>query len=188
MAKGVHICPCCGYLVDETDNFCSMCGVKLAEEQNIQSVPEAESAAADTYTSVPSGPSNSFVYGTTHEGLAETSVLGGFNYIAMAKAAEPVPDRDAGLIVSKTGERISLYMSPFRIGKKLECVEYQIRNNPTISRHHATINKRDGRYYLTDNNSTNGTFINNQQIRMETELHEGDRILLSDEEFTFTYN
>ena len=37
-------------------------------------------------------------------------------------------------------------------------------NSKKASRQHAFINKKIGTFYLTDNNSTNGTFINNQKI------------------------
>ena len=37
-------------------------------------------------------------------------------------------------------------------------------NSKKASRQHAFINKKIGKFYLTDNNSTNGTFINNQKI------------------------
>lgn len=126
-------------------------------------------------------------YTAMFEGRPETSVLGSFNYIAMAQAAGAAADRDGWLQRCSTGEEICMNISPFRLGKKAELVEYQIRENPTISRHHATIIKRDGRYFISDNHSTNGTFVNSQQVFMETELHEGDRVKLSDEEFVFTY-
>jgi pSer/pThr/pTyr-binding forkhead associated (FHA) protein len=37
-------------------------------------------------------------------------------------------------------------------------------NSKKASRQHAFINKKNGRFYITDNNSTNGTFINHVKI------------------------
>jgi pSer/pThr/pTyr-binding forkhead associated (FHA) protein/tetratricopeptide (TPR) repeat protein len=54
-----------------------------------------------------------------------------------------------------------------------------------ISRHHATIEKRDDGWYLVDNNSGNGTFLNDERIRDEL-LYDGDVIQLGDAIVTFT--
>ncbi|OGR02079.1 MAG: hypothetical protein A2284_11840 [Deltaproteobacteria bacterium RIFOXYA12_FULL_61_11] len=45
-----------------------------------------------------------------------------------------------------------------------------------ISRHHATIVRRDDTYYLKDNDSRNGTFLNGERITDEQILRDGDKI------------
>ncbi len=56
---------------------------------------------------------------------------------------------------------------------------------PTVSRRHATISPtREGRYALQDH-STNGTFVNGQQIDRFVELQDGDRIRIGP--FTLLY-
>ncbi|MBI2252755.1 MAG: FHA domain-containing protein [Armatimonadetes bacterium] len=43
-----------------------------------------------------------------------------------------------------------------------------------ISRNHAQIKVKDGKYYIEDLKSANGTFINEKQISEETMLSEGE--------------
>jgi serine phosphatase RsbU (regulator of sigma subunit)/pSer/pThr/pTyr-binding forkhead associated (FHA) protein len=57
----------------------------------------------------------------------------------------------------------------------------------SVSREHAKITRADGEFYLYDNESRNGTYLNNN--RMDTKLSEvplknGDRIRICDVEFT----
>ena len=50
---------------------------------------------------------------------------------------------------------------------------------PTVSGHHARISLRDGIYMLEDMHSSNGTFLNGQQVQdMLVALNHGDQILL----------
>ena len=42
-----------------------------------------------------------------------------------------------------------------------------IFEDATVSRHHATISFKDGHFWITDNNSTHGTLLNNDKLRSE---------------------
>jgi pSer/pThr/pTyr-binding forkhead associated (FHA) protein len=44
-----------------------------------------------------------------------------------------------------------------------------------VSRRHAEIRRRDGRFYLHDNGSLNGTYVNRQRVD-EAELATGDEL------------
>ncbi|HTY53554.1 MAG TPA: FHA domain-containing protein, partial [Candidatus Binataceae bacterium] len=55
----------------------------------------------------------------------------------------------------------------------------------SISRNHARLMRRDGGYELTDLNSTNGTFVNNQQLRGSTMVSNGCELRLGDVIFVF---
>lgn len=85
------------------------------------------------------------------------------------------------------GEEIVLDKPVFRIGKEKSYVDYFVTNNNTVSRSHADIIARNGKYYIMDLNSKNGTFINGYEIpvKSEIELNINDRITLSNEEFIF---
>ncbi|MGF1615705.1 MAG: FHA domain-containing protein [Gammaproteobacteria bacterium] len=56
---------------------------------------------------------------------------------------------------------------------------------PTISRCHATIEYRDDGFWIRDENSRNGTFVNGARVSGETRLRHGDRIRFHDWDFGF---
>ncbi len=94
------------------------------------------------------------------------------------------------LIRQKTGSVVTVNKPVFRIGKEEGVVDYLIPDNTTISRTHADIISRDGRYYLYDNNSTNRSYVNNIIVEplKNIEIYDGTVIRLSDEEFEFRVN
>ncbi len=65
--------------------------------------------------------------------------------------------------------------STFLIGRNRDC---QLRlGSPMVSKLHAAIERREGRMYLKDLGSTNGTIHNGRVLRsQEAEIHDGDRI------------
>jgi serine phosphatase RsbU (regulator of sigma subunit)/pSer/pThr/pTyr-binding forkhead associated (FHA) protein len=50
----------------------------------------------------------------------------------------------------------------------------------SVSREHAQIVRHQGRFFIEDNKSRNGTFVNNQQINARTPLKNNDRIRICD--------
>lgn len=60
----------------------------------------------------------------------------------------------------------------------------QIVNNK-VSRNHAVITNVDGKFYIEDQNSQNGTFLNQQRIYKEQPLHSHDKITIGDRTFLF---
>lgn len=70
---------------------------------------------------------------------------------------------EAELVSEKTGEIIPLTKFPFYIGSAGEYVDYVLMGEG-VSRIHCCINKRMENYYLSDLNSTNGTFLNNKEV------------------------
>ncbi len=58
-------------------------------------------------------------------------------------------------------------------------------NKPTISTRHATIEFRNDAFYLVDQRSTNGTFLNGKKISDAARLKHGDRIAFETCEFVF---
>lgn len=93
----------------------------------------------------------------------------------------------ASLTRQVTGEKIELGKPSFVLGKNPEKSDYAVADNTNISRVHAVITMRNGRYYVMDQNSTNGTFINGRIIKagQETEILPGDCLMLANEEFIF---
>lgn len=100
---------------------------------------------------------------------------------------QPVNYHFASLTRQVIGEKIELGKPSFVLGKNPEKSDYAVADNTNISRVHAVITMRNGRYYVMDQNSTNGTFINGRIIKagQETEILPGDCLMLANEEFIF---
>lgn len=86
-----------------------------------------------------------------------------------------------------TDEKISINKPVFRIGKERSYSDYFVANNDKVSRSHADIITRSGRFFVVDLNSKNGTFVNGNAIpvQQEVEIFDGDRLRLANEEFEF---
>lgn len=73
----------------------------------------------------------------------------------------------------------------FRIGKSKACDA--VLSAPTISQNHAKIVREGDEYYLSDMNSTNSTFLNNEELvyRKPVKLHICDKIRFANVCYTF---
>ncbi len=91
------------------------------------------------------------------------------------------------LIRNKTRETITISKASFRIGRERSKVDYCVSDNTAVGRLHAIIVSKNGESYIVDQDSTNGTSVNDVKAspRVETKLRNGDKISLADEEFTF---
>lgn len=56
----------------------------------------------------------------------------------------------------------------------------------SVSKCHAIIQKEDGKYYIVDNNSTNGVVLNGKKISDKVQLHEKDVITITNSKLIFT--
>lgn len=88
------------------------------------------------------------------------------------------------LIRNANGEKITVDVTPFTIGKDTANMDF-VLNNDSVSRHHATIIYENGDYFIMDNNSTNGTTI--EGIRLQPgekgEIGNGYIVSLGSESF-----
>ncbi len=98
------------------------------------------------------------------------------------------PNFDAKLIRSANSQVIIINQNPFIIGKKIGQVNYCIGDNASISRVHAKIEKVNGKYFIYDLGSVNGTFVDGAEEKGQgKELKNGTVILLSNEKFVFEF-
>ena len=99
-------------------------------------------------------------------------------------------ERHPYLYQVKNGRKIYLDKKTNRIGKNREVVDICIDGNPAISRCHAILYRVDDACYIEDLNSTNGTFVDDQQItsNCKTMVRVGSRVKLGDEEFELRYD
>ena len=112
-------------------------------------------------------------------GIGETTVLGAEQ--AAERVITPI------LLRVKNKEKIAINKPVFRIGKEKSYVDYFVGDNAAVSRSHANIITRDGKYYLMDTNSTNHTYVNGVMLQsnVERQISSGDRVQLANEEFEF---
>jgi FHA domain len=90
-----------------------------------------------------------------------------------------IAERGGGL---EQGERFDL-IGGLSIGRSRDA-DVQIEDR-YASGVHARIFNRDGRTYVEDMNSTNGTLLNDAELKGEAELLEGDIVRIGDTEFRF---
>ncbi len=91
------------------------------------------------------------------------------------------------LVRQSTGESIQINKFVFKLGKDKNIADYPISNNSTVSRNHADVITRGNSFYIIDNGSTNGTYINGDVIpkNQEIPVYSGDELRLASEEFVF---
>jgi hypothetical protein len=85
-----------------------------------------------------------------------------------------------------TYKTISITSFPFFIGKLKKNVDYCLEKD-VVSRYHAKLTREEERYYITDLNSTNGTFVNQEAVNtyQKREIKIGDEIAFADIKFLF---
>ena len=97
-------------------------------------------------------------------------------------AAAPVVE----LVRKRNGENLQIMKERVILGSGSEA-DCRIDGNKAVSRKHAFLFARDNTYYITDNNSSNGTWVNGSRLMpgMETEISSGALIRLANEDFEF---
>lgn len=98
-------------------------------------------------------------------------------------AAAPAQPRTRLLLNTATGKHvIPLESTQLTIGRGLN--NDIILEDTRVSRHHAQLRYRQRRFWISDLGSTNGTFVNGEQIE-EKALRDGDLISLGGLELTY---
>ncbi len=83
-------------------------------------------------------------------------------------------------------KKIKMDKMPFSVGRG-KSASYKYTNDPKVSRQHIIITHEDGEYYVKDNNSSNGTLLNNEPMDANDEykIKNGDRLKIIDEVIEF---
>ncbi|MGB7537551.1 MAG: FHA domain-containing protein [Anaerolineales bacterium] len=90
---------------------------------------------------------------------------------------------DSPRLTDPTGREHMLAGPATSIGRGVE--NDIVITSKRISREHARLLRKDRKTVLEDAGSTNGTFLNDEQIREPVELADGDRISIGDVTFVF---
>jgi predicted component of type VI protein secretion system len=72
-------------------------------------------------------------------------------------------------------------------GSDPDYLDYYVVNKATVGRRHAVIKQKDQGYWLVDQGSVNGTFVNDERVAGERQLRHGDRIKFHKFEFEFQF-
>ena len=147
-------CPECGFQNPETANYCAKCGALLVKE---------EGAVETTLTYTPEDPPDEIPTALDEAGV------GGPALIVRSGGGR------AGETFHPEGERTLIGRSP-------DCEIFL--DDVTVSRRHAVLLERNGSFFIEDQGSLNGTFVNRRRIET-AELRDGDELQIGKYRLTF---
>ena len=149
-------CPECGFQNPEAANYCSKCGALLAKDE-----PGVETTMSFT-------PEE------------------GEDLSAMAE--EDFGVTGPALVVRSGGGRAGETFAPkserATIGRSPDCEIFL--DDVTVSRRHAVLVQREGEFYVEDQGSLNGTFLNRRRIETGR-LEDGDELQIGKYRLSFLH-
>ena len=160
-------CTSCGAVNPAGSNFCFGCGMQLMAYTPLAEETPWKNTVVDDGLDIFSNVND----GTT---------VAGYN---MPEATVPPI-----LTRLKTNEAYLVDKPVFVIGTDSSGCDLYVYDNGYISRKHAYIATRNGRYYLVDRNSTNKTYVEGEMIapEQEIEIFSGTQIRFANEDFVFS--
>lgn len=110
---------------------------------------------------------------------------------AVATAEKAIPEAFLNDINHYTDDpAIQLGEKPLMVGRvagtDTEHLDYLVVNKGTVGRRHAIIKYKDYSFWIVDQGSVNGTFVNSERLSGERQLKHGDRIGFHKYEFEFS--
>jgi sigma-B regulation protein RsbU (phosphoserine phosphatase) len=81
------------------------------------------------------------------------------------------------------GSTMELVGEKIILGRNQDCTV--VLNVPAVSREHAVIRRIQGKFYIEDMKSRNGTFVNNKEVTTRTLLKDNDKIKICDNLLAF---
>lgn len=173
-------CPFCNAETRPGDNFCLNCGNRLpvagsSPQQAQGNMGDATLPAEDNWVP-PTVPSESNGHEATISADATPTVAG------IENPARLTLRTDSGEVL----QEFVLEKPEFAIGRAPSS-DILLSKDKLTSRRHATIRYEDGSYFLSDERSANGTFVNGQQLEEKTpyKLQNGDRVAIGEYEMIF---
>ncbi|MGG7179427.1 FHA domain-containing protein [Clostridium paraputrificum] len=121
--------------------------------------------------------------------LETVSVIGGDSDETTIISQSTLGDEIVAYLISEgteITEKITINKEIFIIGRLRSKVDYPIQNQ-TVGKVHAKISYRDGKFYIQDLESKNGTLLNKSKISplQEFQLQDGDKVTFSNSEYIF---
>ena len=187
-AVGEQRCENCGAIVKENYAFCSVCGTKLKKAE--EKISDKGQSFVDFLAQEPALSQRvfpDFNDVAEEEGFDEKDFLPRENVQAADNVAVSTARPAAFLVNHRDNSIIPIVNDEFFIGRDPAKTNYCIPDNSAISRVHAKIYFADGHHFITDCNSVNGTYVNENRIMPSDSfvLFDGSEIRLNTERFTF---
>jgi len=197
--QAYKLCPHCGAKNNPSSDFCSQCYARMTKPtvaREIAPAPAYESPAhyssRGDYLSAQSS-NHGIVLAAPYDSAKDYQAVVGQAYpqarndVATMLLQPPVIPI---LIVNRNGRKDTVYINKpeFVIGRNQEIVDYYEGGNNNVGRTHAKIVTQNGRYYVVDLSSKNGSYINGNRLISgdPTPLSFGDRITLANADYIFS--
>ena len=147
-------CPECGFQNPESANYCAKCGALLVRDE--------------------SGSDTTMSY-TPDDGDDEAAAV-----------LDEIKTEGPALVVrsggGRAGEHFLLEQETTTVGRSPDCDVFL--DDVTVSRRHAQVVRREGRFFIEDKGSLNGTFLNRRRIESGA-LSDGDELQVGKYKLTF---
>src|SRR5690348_18257906 len=72
------------------------------------------------------------------------------------------------------GKVLEIKLAQFVVGRDPQC--HLRPASPMISKRHCAVSQREGKAFIRDFDSTNGTVLNNEPVKGEIQLHHADQL------------
>ncbi len=198
-------CPFCSAETRPGDNFCLQCGNRLTPASSSPQQAQPTSSEATVLEQPPNWSGNQYDQGTIAaspppwSNASESTVAEGLDYEqtqrseGLAPVGQATLDRieNPGRLIlrSEDGEVVKEYIldQPEMTVGRLAGSDILLPKDKLASRRHATIHYENGNYVVHDEGSSNGTFVNGQQLEgMGSQvLHDGDRLGVGEHELIY---
>lgn len=174
-------CPVCGSKLTVEETVCPFCGKQRSSQMHIGPklkenicCPEFAYSEKENQTKIEQSNLTRRAISINEDENGIVTVFRGAQSTVKSVWLEDC-SREGKILISKF---------PFRIGKMEGVTDYRIFNN-AVSRKHADILKDQGKYYIVDLGSTNGTYLKGKRIQpgVKEELTDGLLIKFADSEF-----
>jgi two-component system, cell cycle response regulator len=111
--------------------------------------------------------------------LSESDEKTRVTQVVQAPPPDQTPGNDCVVVIYAAepgllGKRYVLDKSPLRIGRGGD--NHIVLDGDSVSRRHSHFERRSNGWFIVDDGSTNGTFLNEEQIKREAGLSNGDRV------------
>jgi pSer/pThr/pTyr-binding forkhead associated (FHA) protein len=176
------ICSHCGKEARSGEYFCQYCGRELlATGEAISARPEAVYAASGAPLS----------WNSSQPRMTDPSTNGSNGVYGAAKAPQarlvvhPSPTAEPGAVIDDGEREFLLDGRDIAVGRAPSC-DIVLTGDQLASRRHALLRLRDGSYSVVDLGSSNGTYVNDEEIHGETPLNDGDRVTVGGHDLIFS--